>query len=166
MSASFRFSKTRQKWPLWLFQWTFVHWKCKRSSLRSQCWMRLLLWFSNTVIVISRFFSLFFSRYGTHFKSYELFHSCLNIFNSQTWNYVSLVILLVCFICHGLVLIHMFYTNNELRRKLKLEPTIFVIKTENNELKIPSRKTFPNSPIFPHNTNMVLTPIMEKKTTK
>ena len=111
-------------------------------------------------------FSLFFSRYGTHFKSYELFHSCLNIFNSQTWNYVSLVILLVCFICHGLVLIHMFYTNNELRRKLKLEPTIFVIKTDNNELKIPSRKTFPNSPIFPHNTNMVLTPIMEKKTTK
>ena len=23
--------------------------KCKRSSLRSQCWMRLFLWFSNTV---------------------------------------------------------------------------------------------------------------------
>ena len=28
---------------------TFVHSKCKRSSLRSQCWMRLFLWFSNTV---------------------------------------------------------------------------------------------------------------------
>ena len=27
----------------------FVHSKCKRSSLRSQCWMRLFLWFSNTV---------------------------------------------------------------------------------------------------------------------
>ena len=27
----------------------FVHAKCKRSSLRSQCWMRLFLWFSNTV---------------------------------------------------------------------------------------------------------------------
>ena len=26
-----------------------VHSKCKRSSLRSQCWMRLFLWFSNTV---------------------------------------------------------------------------------------------------------------------
>ena len=29
--------------------WTFVHSKCKRSSLRSQCWMRK---FSNTVIVV------------------------------------------------------------------------------------------------------------------
>ena len=26
--------------------------KCKRSSLRSQCWMRLFLWFSNTVVKI------------------------------------------------------------------------------------------------------------------
>ena len=32
------------------FSLTFVHSKCKRSSLRSQCWMRLFLWFSNTVI--------------------------------------------------------------------------------------------------------------------
>ena len=31
------------------FWWTFVHSQCKRSSLRSQCWMRLILWFSNTV---------------------------------------------------------------------------------------------------------------------
>ena len=29
---------------------TFVHSKCKRSSLRSQCWTRLFLWFSNTVL--------------------------------------------------------------------------------------------------------------------
>ena len=27
----------------------FGHWKFKRSSLPSQCWMRLFLWFSNTV---------------------------------------------------------------------------------------------------------------------
>ena len=33
----------------WHFWWTFVHSKCKRSSLRSQCWMRLFLWFSNTL---------------------------------------------------------------------------------------------------------------------
>ena len=33
----------------WHFLLTFVHSKCKRSSLRSQCWMRLFLWFSNTV---------------------------------------------------------------------------------------------------------------------
>ena len=31
------------------FSLTFVHSKCKRSSLRSQYWMRLFLWFSNTV---------------------------------------------------------------------------------------------------------------------
>ena len=31
------------------FWWIFVHSKCKRSSLRSQCWMRLFGWFSNTV---------------------------------------------------------------------------------------------------------------------
>ena len=34
-------------WPF--FYWTFVHSKCKRSSLR--CWTRLFLWFSNTVII-------------------------------------------------------------------------------------------------------------------
>ena len=33
----------------WHFSLTFVHSKCKRSSLRSQHWMRLFLWFSNTV---------------------------------------------------------------------------------------------------------------------
>ena len=33
----------------WQFWWTFLHSKCKRSSLRSQCWMRLFLWFSTTV---------------------------------------------------------------------------------------------------------------------
>ena len=109
-----------------------------------------------------------FSRYGTHFKSYNLLHSCLTIYESQTWNYVSLVILLLCFISHGLVLLHMFYTNNELRRTLKLKPSIFVISAEDEEhdLKIPSTRTLPNSPIFPHNTNMILTPIMEKKAPK
>ena len=44
---------------IWIFQfwnfhqflafWTFVHSKCRRSSLRSQCWIGLFLWFSNTV---------------------------------------------------------------------------------------------------------------------
>ena len=32
-----------------IFYQIFVHWKCKHSSLRSQCWMRLFQWFSNTV---------------------------------------------------------------------------------------------------------------------
>ena len=48
-SASFIFSKTRQMDHFWHFLFTFVHSKCKRSSLRSQCWMRLFLWFSNTL---------------------------------------------------------------------------------------------------------------------
>ena len=33
-------------WHLWF---TYVHSNCKHSSLRSQCYMRLFLWFSNTV---------------------------------------------------------------------------------------------------------------------
>ena len=41
--------KTPQIDHFWLFEWTFVVSKCKRSSLRSQCLMRLFLWFSNTV---------------------------------------------------------------------------------------------------------------------
>ena len=58
-------------WPhkigyLWLFFWlTVVHSKCKRSSLRSQCWMRHSLWFSNTVwrrrseVIFPLYFSYF-----------------------------------------------------------------------------------------------------------
>ena len=42
------------KWTIlrrfWLF---FVHSKCKRISLRSQYWIRLFLWFSNTVLFIN-----------------------------------------------------------------------------------------------------------------
>ena len=41
-----KLSKMEDFWHFWL---TFVHSKCKRSSLRSQCWMRLFLWFSNTM---------------------------------------------------------------------------------------------------------------------
>ena len=33
----------------WHFWFTFVDWKCKHSSLRSQFWMRPFLWFLNTV---------------------------------------------------------------------------------------------------------------------
>ena len=35
--------------PKWTIFGIFVHSKCIRSSLRSQCPMRLFLWFSNTV---------------------------------------------------------------------------------------------------------------------
>ena len=44
------FQKLAKMDHFWHFQLTFVHSKCKRSSLRSQCWMRLFLWFSNTVL--------------------------------------------------------------------------------------------------------------------
>ena len=34
----------------WHLELTFDHSNCKRSLLRSQCWMRLFLWLSNTVL--------------------------------------------------------------------------------------------------------------------
>ena len=43
------FQKLAKMDHLWHFWWSFVHSKCKRSSLRSQSWMKLFLWFSNTV---------------------------------------------------------------------------------------------------------------------
>ena len=42
----------------WHFWSTFFHSKCKRSSLRLQCWMRLFGWFSNTVSTESLCFAL------------------------------------------------------------------------------------------------------------
>ena len=41
LNANFKFSKTRQIEQFWAFLINFS----KRSSLRSQCWMRLFLWF-------------------------------------------------------------------------------------------------------------------------
>ena len=41
-------AKIHHFWHFWL---TFLHLKCKRSSLRSQCWMRLFLRFSNIVML-------------------------------------------------------------------------------------------------------------------
>ena len=43
------FQKLAKKEQFWHFELTYVHSICKRSSLRSQCWMRLFLWFSNSV---------------------------------------------------------------------------------------------------------------------
>ena len=43
------FQKLSKMDHFWHFYLTFVHSKCKRSSLRSQCWMILFLWFSNSV---------------------------------------------------------------------------------------------------------------------
>ena len=40
------FQKLTKMDHFWHFLWTFVHSKCKRSSLRSQSCMRLFLWFS------------------------------------------------------------------------------------------------------------------------
>ena len=59
------FSKTRQNELFLAFWSTFVHSKCKRSSLRSQCWMRLFRGFSNTVFLrLKRFF--------IHHKTYSI----------------------------------------------------------------------------------------------
>ena len=44
-----RIFKNRQNWSFLYF-----YSKCKRSSLRSQCWMRLFLWFSTTVHAVQQ----------------------------------------------------------------------------------------------------------------
>ena len=44
------FKNSQKSAIFWHFYSTFVHKKCKRSSLRSQCKMRLFMWFSNTVL--------------------------------------------------------------------------------------------------------------------
>ena len=49
MTTSFRFSKNRNNGPFLEFLMNFCPLKCERCSLRSQNWMRLFLWFSNTV---------------------------------------------------------------------------------------------------------------------
>ena len=53
------FQILRQIAQIWHFWWTFVHSKSKRSSLRSQCWMRLFQRFSNSVLFCSIFKSHF-----------------------------------------------------------------------------------------------------------
>ena len=47
LDRKLQFSKTRQIDQIGII--TYIDSKCKRSSLRSQCKMRLFLWFSNTV---------------------------------------------------------------------------------------------------------------------
>ena len=47
------FQKLAKLDHFWHFELTFVHSKGKRSSLRSQCWRRLFLWFTNTVPLLS-----------------------------------------------------------------------------------------------------------------
>ena len=47
------------------FWLTFVHSKCKRSSFRSQCWMRPFLWFSNTVwSILQKFFTSWLRKFA------------------------------------------------------------------------------------------------------
>ena len=48
------FQKVAKMGYFWHFWWTFVYSKCKRSSLRSQCWTRLFGRFSNTVLSNSK----------------------------------------------------------------------------------------------------------------
>ena len=50
-----KLAKIDHFWHFWL---TFVNSKCIRISLRSQCCMRLFLWFSNTVRVRGSFFDV------------------------------------------------------------------------------------------------------------
>ena len=54
----------------WHFPWTFGQSKCKRSSLRSQCWIRLFMWFSNTVYLPT-------NKGGYKTRKFEVFLSML-----------------------------------------------------------------------------------------
>ena len=62
------FEKLAKMDSFWHFWLTFVHSKCKRSS---QCWMRLFLWFSNTVSSVAKSFS----HWKLLFESFQ-FHCC------------------------------------------------------------------------------------------
>ena len=59
------FDRTKLAIYGFFFWLTVVHSKCKRSSFRSQCWMRHSLWFSNTVwrrrseVIFPLYFSYF-----------------------------------------------------------------------------------------------------------
>ena len=68
-SGFHKVAKIHHFWDFWL---AFVHLKCKRSSLRSQCWMRLFLRFSNTMHQLEHnFYSnywLFLTNWSTLFK--------------------------------------------------------------------------------------------------
>ena len=48
-------------------QWSFVHSNCKRSSIPSQCWLRLFMWFSNTVVRVGSIQKIF--NLDTNFKT-------------------------------------------------------------------------------------------------
>ena len=82
-SAFQKLAKMDQFWHFWL---TFVESKCTRSSLSSQCWMRLILWFSNTVPSVIFFFSiaLLFAR-----DLYLLFFLLLNCIFQKYVNPIS-----------------------------------------------------------------------------
>ena len=64
--SHFSFSKNRQMDYSWHFSWTLVHSKCKCSSLRSPCWMRLFQWFSNNVMSVATYY--LFWGVGCSFK--------------------------------------------------------------------------------------------------
>ena len=75
--------------------------KCKCSSLRSQCWMRLFLWFSNTVSIVAFFWVLFWRGNFSHiFQSTPIFPRfttrsslsiciCVTIFQSARDTFMS-----------------------------------------------------------------------------
>ena len=64
-----RFPKLAKLSNFGILNWTFAHSKCKRSLLRSQCWMRLFIWFLNTVTELNWFV--------VKCSSFRLLHFCL-----------------------------------------------------------------------------------------
>ena len=83
------FQKLAKMDDFWHFQWTFVYAKCKRSSLGSQYWMRLFLWFSNTVRNLIPFWifareGLFQDWISNHSFMYAAFQNCKAM--SHAWH--------------------------------------------------------------------------------
>ena len=67
------FQKLAKLDHFWHFLWTFVHSKSKRSSLRSQCWMRLFLWFQPLCVKFLEWMTAFYLGASNFFS----FSSCI-----------------------------------------------------------------------------------------
>ena len=103
------FQKTHQIDDFWHFWLTFVHSKCKRSSLCSQYWMRLFLWFSTTVALINL-------RKGALFLGSLTF---LTIFNEWAcWLWIPQSLHTQCIYCCLLLCLIKFIDRVEILRPL------------------------------------------------
>ena len=116
--------------------------------------------------------------HGIHLGEVKHLQICLDFFESVAWNVVSLITLIVCFICHATFVGFILLNKIEIYRhegngskvpsiKIKEEsekPKKKVSINENqNRIRIPSSRNYPSSPIVLD--PLSLTPLQERKTT-